>query len=133
MNNNASTTERCSRIRSVCGVHHVVVNNAVALVLVPDLDSKLVHSTAAVDLTVPSGQLEAVAAGPIHCASAAIPGLGTRDDQPLIGRALKVEIGHLELELGVTGRNAVPILVLGLEPKVGLTCERWVGCIRASW
>src|SRR5438876_4385366 len=99
MDDNAAAAQCRRRISPVGGAHLVVVDDAVALVGVPDLDAEAVGAAAAVRLAVPRGQLEAVAADPVDGAGAAEAGLGAGHDQPFITRALEVEVAHLELEL----------------------------------
>ena len=55
VDHDATTTQGCSRIRAVCGIYHVVINDAIALILIPDLDPEFVHSVAAANLAVPGG------------------------------------------------------------------------------
>src|SRR5207249_2159778 len=104
VDDNAAAAHSRRRVRPVGGAHHVVVDDAVALVGVPDLDAEPIRPAAAGRLAVPRGQFEAVTAGAVDRARAAEPGFRAGHDQPFVTRALEVEAAHLELDLGVPGR-----------------------------
>src|SRR5207244_5921999 len=118
---------RCRRLRSA---RLSIVDDGVAVVLVPDLDSKLVYATPARLLTIQCGYHETIIAGPVDGARALVLGsvlrLGNDDHQPVVAGALESEAGGQELEVGVTLRNRVPLVVLGVEAEVRLAGQRGV-------
>ena len=120
----ASAAERGAFVSVVTGAHLVVVDDAFAVVLVPDLDPERIDSPAALDIAVGSGEHEAVAAGPIDRAFALELRLVTGHHQPFVAVGVEVQITSLELELGVAVWRIGALLVLGDEAEVGFAGRR---------
>ena len=53
--------------------------------------------------------------------------IAARDDQPLVAGAVEVQIGHVELELGLASRHGGTLLVLRDEAEIGLALKIQVG------
>src|SRR5206468_2513438 len=109
VDHNASAANRCRRI-TVVGRAHLVVVDDPACGFVPDFDSELVHATAAVDLPVNGRQHEAVVAASIDCPGAFVLSLCPGNHQPLIVRAVKVQVPGLEVELRLAGGDRGTLL-----------------------
>jgi len=83
--------------------HLVVIDDRIAVVLVPDLDAEQVHVRAGGQLRVGGGQHEAIVAAAVDRAHALVLGPGPGDDQPVVARGVEVQVSGLELELGLAG------------------------------
>ena len=121
---------RVCRVDVLRSSSHVVVNNG-AVCLVPNLDAELVHATATVHLAIRRGEQEAEVAAAIDGAETFVLRLGTRDDKPLIRRALEVKVGEVQLELGLARGNGCALLVLRHKAEVRFPAQRQVSHIRA--
>src|SRR4029453_14920338 len=66
MNHDAPSGKSCDRIVIDAGAHLIVINNHVAVVLVPDLYPEFVHATSAVYLTIGGCQDEPIIAHAIN-------------------------------------------------------------------
>src|SRR5215210_4751490 len=117
MDDDASATEYCGQASIIVSTYLVVVYDGVAVVLVPDLNPELVGAAAAVHLAVNGSQDEAVVTAAVDRALALELRSRPCNHEPIIGRALEVEVSHPELEFRVAGRDIRAILVLGNEPK----------------
>src|SRR5689334_13167122 len=117
----AASTENRSGRRVVCSEHLVVVDDRIAIVLIPNLDAELVRPTSAVELAVDGGEHKPVIARAVDRAGALELSLRTRDDEPFVDFAVEVDVARLELELGVSIGRALALLVLRDEPEVGLS------------
>src|SRR5947207_7499235 len=137
MNHDVPTGDRRARGGGVRGVRAaarrdlVVVHDHAAVAVVPDLDPELVRAPAAVHGAVDGGQDEAVVAGVVDGARALVLGPGARHDEPVVDRAVEVQVADLELELRLARRYVRALLVLGYEPEVGASGEQGVRYVRA--
>ena len=130
MNDDAAAAQHGRRISTVGRVHLVVVHQPATRV-VPDAEAELVRAAAAVHLPINRRQHEAVIARIVDLAGAFVLRPRSGDHQPLIHRALEVQIARLELELGVAGWHAVAVLVLRDEAEVGFASQQQIGRVRA--
>src|SRR5688572_17151404 len=126
VDHDAATAEAGCGGRPIHGTHLVVIDDGIAVVLVPDLDPELVGPAATTDLAVDRGDQEAIVAGAVDRSGALVLGPGSGDDEPLIDRAVEIQIAGLELELGITLGGGCPLLVLGDETEVRLSDRRAV-------
>src|SRR5207245_3787329 len=101
-----------------------VVDDGVVVILVPDSNPQLVHPAPAGLLAVPCRHNEAIAAGPVDGAGTLELGLGDVHDQPVVAGALEAEVSGRELEVGLTLRDRVRVLVLDIAAEVRLPGER---------
>ena len=124
VNDNAAATECGGRIAIVVESHLVVIDNGVGVVLVPDFDSELIHSSPTADLPVNRREQEAVVAPAVDCAGSLVLRSRARHDQPLVDSAMEVEIGYFELKLRFAGRDVGSLLVLRDEAEVCCSTRR---------
>ena len=96
---------------SLIVVHHP------ARIAVPDLDAESIDSTAAVHLAINGCEHKTVVAGAIDFARAFELRSRACDHEPLIGFAVKIEIRHAELELGLPCWDRRSFLVLTEIPR----------------
>src|SRR6185503_14104615 len=97
----------------------------------PNLDAELVHSTPAVDLAVGRREEEAEVARAIDGPGTFVLGFRARDDQPLIDRAVEVQVPGFELELRFARWSRRTLQIFGDEAKVRFPDQAWIGHISA--
>ena len=76
MDDDVAAADGRRRIGVIVRTHLVVVDDRIAVVLVPDLDAEEVHVGAGRQLRVDGGEHEAVVAGAVDGAHALVLGLG---------------------------------------------------------
>ena len=113
----------------VVGLAHLVVVDESVGLLVPDSDAELVGVVLA--LTVDGAQHEPVLALTIDRAHSLVHRLGTGHDQPVIAVRVKVQVGNLDLKLGLSRRRVSALLVLAHKAEGRLACQSWVGDVGA--
>ncbi len=109
VDNDAAATDRRRGTGGFRIANLVVINEVVGGIR--DLDPELVDASAPRDLTIVRSEQELEARNSVHRAFALVLGPGSGDHEPLIARALEIETGGLELELGVTGRDGCAFLI----------------------
>src|SRR5262249_892485 len=127
LDGDTTAAEHSGRIGIVGGAQLVVIDDGIALVLVPNLDAELVPAAAPGQLAIDGRELKAVVTGAVDAAQAFELGLGAADHEPIIARALEVETGLMEQELSMPRRHGGAVLVLGFESEGRLAGERRIG------
>jgi len=107
------------------------VLTTVGVLLPPDLYSEPidVEWVGRDDLGVDCREQEPVLALAVNGAGAPVFSPCSSDYQPIVGVRVEVEVGNLELELGLPCRDSSSSLVFGNEAKVGPARERWIGYV----
>src|SRR5690349_13554275 len=108
MDDDAAPTDDRRWICAVPSAHLVVIDNVGHIIR--NLDPELVAPATAADLPVNNCDCEGVAARAVDRTGAAILRMRIRNNQPVIGGAVEVQAGELELELGLA-RRLRPALV----------------------
>src|SRR5882724_11898418 len=128
MNDDAAAAQRRRRIVGIAAAHLVIVYDA-AVALAPDLDPELVLTAAAVYLAVNRRKHKRVVASAVDSAAAFVLRSRSAHHQPVIARAVEVEIPRLELEFGLAGWHVRAVLVLRHEAEAGFAGQSGIGCI----
>src|SRR5262245_29110233 len=100
VNDDIAACQLRRRIVVVSSANLVVVDES-AVHLAPDLDSEFVDSASTVMLAVDGSKHKCVVAAAVDRAAAFVLRAGPSDDQPVVTRAVEVETGGFELELGL--------------------------------
>src|SRR5262245_48188196 len=100
----------------VPGAQLVVIDD-LASSLVPNLDSELVRSAAAVHLPVHGAQEESIVPAAVDRARASILRARSRNHQPVAGRAVEIHARNMEVELSVPIRHDRAMLILRHESE----------------
>src|SRR5437899_89666 len=102
MDHDAAAANRRGWVRAVQSAKLIVINGRACAF--PNLDPELVHAAAALHIPVDGGEDEAVAPGVVHRAGTFVLSARARDHQPVVVAAMEIEVGDLELELGLARR-----------------------------
>src|SRR2546426_2433496 len=126
-------SERSRGICPIAAVELIVVDGE-ARALVENLDAQLIRAPASVYCIVHGREPEAEVARPVDRPRPFVLRFGPRDHQPVVARAVEVEIRSVELELRVPTRHPGSRLIRGHEAErrfaaksrvCGIGSRRW--------
>ena len=133
MDDDATTADRSCRIGVISGSHIVIVDGRIAVVLVPDLYPEQVNIGARCQLVIDRGQHEPVGAFTVDSTGVLVLCFVMGNHQPVMAALVEVEVGDLELELGLANWYISPLLVFRDKTEVGLTGKRGISSVGSLW
>ena len=97
MDHDVAPTDVSRRVSALLFAHHVVIDDQVIVVPVPDLDAKAVRICTGRQILVNGTDQEPVVSHSVDSTHALVHGFGSGDDQPVVAAAVEVEVTGLDL------------------------------------
>src|SRR6266540_2658341 len=131
LNHDTPAADHRARCGAVQSAHLIVIHDR-ARGRVPDLDPELVRDTAAADLAIDGCEHEAVAYHAVDRARALVLRPRAAHHQPIVTRAVELQVPRLEQEFRLARRHGLALFVSRHEPEIRLAGQSRIPHRRAG-